>query len=115
MSHPTLFDLVPTLPHQGVTPEARHCSRAGARAAAPRRGRLQQRYVDALLRLGVVGLTDAEAATRLEVPISSICSTRAALRDHLAPAGYRTGRYGTPNTVYVLKVQAGVRFDRRED
>lgn len=121
MSAPrTLFDLVPPhqptrLPHQGLTPEAQHCGRLGAEAAARRRGRLQQRYLDALLAAGAVGLTDAEAAERLSCPVSSICSTRAALRAHLVPHGHRLGRYDTPNTVYVLRVITGARFDRLED
>lgn len=102
-------------PVSAAAPEARRCSRTAAVHAAARRGTLQQRYLDALLAAGAVGLTDAEAAERLSCPVSSICSTRAALRAHLVPHGHRLGRYDAPNTVYVLRVITGARFDRLED
>lgn len=118
MTQPTLFDQrrrPPTLPHQGRTVEAAEASQAAAEHAATRRAPLQARYLALLLRVGAHGLTDHEASVALRVPVSSMCSTRAALRAQLCPHGHRTGPYGERNTVYVLRLVAGRRFDTDEE
>jgi hypothetical protein len=104
-AQPSLFDpptqRTSTLPHQGLSRIARECSIEAAHAAAPRRGRLQERY---LLCLEVLGsATDHAAAKYLGVPLSSICSTRGALREQIEAVGKRMGPFGTSVTLFALK------------
>lgn len=114
---PTLFDVQSppeSLPYQGRSVETQLASLVAAERAAARRPALWNAYLDLLLRRGVHGLTDHEAAAALERPVSSICSTRASrhVAPHLVPHGHRPGPYGEANTVFVLRICLGVAFDR---
>lgn len=105
MTQGSLFDSNrrPTLPHAGLTRIARECSMAGAKAAAPRRARLRERYLEYL---GLIGsATDRQAAEYLGVPLSSICSTRGALRDRVEPVGKAMAEFGVPNTLWALRAR----------
>ena len=97
-----------SLPFQGRTPQSRHTGRKAALAAAERRPSLQQRYLD-LLAGFEDGFTDREAADAMCCPVSSICSTRAAVRDQLVTLGERMGPYGSTNTVWGLASGAKTR------
>jgi hypothetical protein len=108
----SLFDAerLPTLPHAGLTRIARECSIEAARAAAPRRGRLQERYLQYLELMG--SATDQMAAKYLRCPVSSVNSTRNGINaqareadgiDAIAPAGKARGEFGTPNTLWSLR------------
>lgn len=115
---PSLFDHVPpapSLPYQGRTVDALVAGAAAAVSAGTRRARLVDRYLDLLLRRGAHGATDHEAAASLNCPVSSICSTRATdtAAHQITAHGHRRGPYGEINTVFVLKVAVGVRFDAR--
>ncbi len=67
------------LPFSGSSPQAAHASRAGAEDAAPRALSQTVRYLAALKARGDFGLTDAEAATLLNVERSSINARRVPL------------------------------------
>jgi len=103
MTQPTLFDAPPRPPRTfvpGRTLQAVECGRRAAQAIQGRRAALRDRYLAALEAAEPHGLTDHEAAHVLGVPLSSICSTRGALRDQLVTDGARMGPYGQQNTVY---------------
>lgn len=111
MTQPTLWD-APAPPGRpprtfvrGATLQARDCGERAAQAIQSRRAALQDRYLAALEAAEPHGLTDHEAASRLQVPISSICSTRGALMPKAGPHlvisdGDRLGPYGLANTVW---------------
>jgi hypothetical protein len=114
MTQQALFDRInppPALPVQGRGVVSRAASTDGARVAAAHRASLQQRYLDLLLRVGAHGATDHEAAAHLRCGVSSLCSTRAGLGAQLVEHGHRTGPAGARNTVYVLRIVTGARFD----
>lgn len=98
---------LPTLPHQGSTPDARWASLTAAQQEQVRREYLKTRYLELLLRRGSLGATDHEAAEWLRVQVCSMCSTRAALRAHLTSHGHRPGPAGKPNTVWALRIAVG--------
>lgn len=94
------------LPFQGSTPQSRHTGYKAAVSASARRESLQARYLNVLEDWARDhdgdGLTDHEAARLLCCPVSSMCSTRAALRDQLRTHGEREGPYGEKNTIWTL-------------
>lgn len=106
---------LPTLPHQGSTPAARWASLTAAQQEQVRREHLKNRYMDLLLRRGSLGATDHEASEWLGVMVSSMCSTRAALRAHLTSHGHRPGPAGKPNTVWVLRLAIGQAFGSHQE
>lgn len=115
---PSLFDHVPppaSLPYQGGSVEALVAGAAAATHAGARRARLVDRYLALLLARGAHGATDHEAAAALNCPVSSICSTRATdtAAAQITANGHRRGPYKEINTVFVLRVAVGVRFDDR--
>jgi hypothetical protein len=93
----------PTLPFTGRSPRARHCGYLAARSAGARRPRLRDAYVQWLAQRGELGGTDHEAAAALGCPVSSVCSTRSAVRERIVDAGDRVGPYGERNTVWRLR------------
>jgi hypothetical protein len=103
MTQPSLFDTQrrPTLPHQGLSRIARECSVEAAKAAAPRRGRLRARYLEYLRLMGCA--SDPMAADYLDVPLSSICSTRNGIKAQIEAVGKTAGDYGTPVTLFALR------------
>jgi hypothetical protein len=103
MTQPSLFDTSPrpTLPHSGLSRIARECSVDAARAAAPRRGRLQERYLEYLRLMG--SSSDHQAAAWLRCPLSSVNSTRGAVKDQVVAVGKTKGPYGTPVTLFALR------------
>lgn len=111
MTQPTLWDAPQPPPRpprtfaRGRTLQAVECGRRAAQAITGRRAALRDRYLAALEAAEPHGLTDHEAASRLGVPVSSICSTRGALMPKAGPHlvcsdGDRLGPYGLANTVW---------------
>jgi hypothetical protein len=113
-AQPSLFDpptqRTSTLPHQGLSRIARECSLEAAHAAAPRRGRLQERYLAYLRAFG--SSSDLMAAQYLGCPLSSVTSTRNGLiaraREQDEPEtvvaiGKIAGEFGVPNTLWSLR------------
>jgi hypothetical protein len=90
------------LPFSGSTPQSAHASHAGAVDAAPRALNQTVRYLR-LLKDRPNGLTDAEAATLMEVERSTINARRAPLvkAGLVFSDGFRPGPTGkVKNTVW---------------
>jgi hypothetical protein len=81
----------------------------GAQHAARRRGEKLMLLLGAYVTAGSNGLTGHEAVARTGLPMQSICSLRAALKDanEIRPCGQRMGAYGVPVDVHVV-TEAGV-------
>jgi hypothetical protein len=102
MAHP--LNTQPALPYSGITPQSRHASYLGARAAAGRANSQTRSYLK-LLKEHATGLTDLEAAHMMGIERSSVNARRAPLvkQGRVFPAGFRKGASGVKNTVWVLR------------
>jgi hypothetical protein len=91
------------LPFQGLSPIARQNSYLAAKSVAASRGIKTQWYM-AYLRQ-VKRATDHQAARRLKIPRSSICSIRNALctAGLVEAVGSTIGRYGKRCTLWALR------------
>jgi hypothetical protein len=89
------------LPFNGSTPLSLHTSRAGAKDAEQRSTSQTIRYIEALTD-AVDGLTDAEAAKVLGIPLASVCARRAPLRKAglIFCEGTRPGPTGIGNAIW---------------
>lgn len=89
------------LPFQGATPLSLHTSRAGAESAKDRAPSQLIRYI-CLLVDSADGVTDHEAAFRLQIPLASVCARRDPLRKAglVHAEGIRPGPTGEQNAIW---------------
>jgi hypothetical protein len=89
------------LPYSGSVPLTIHTSRQGAEDAKARALPQTIRYV-AALQDAAEGLTDAEAAKVLDIPLASVCARRAPLRKAglIYAEGTRPGPTGVGNAIW---------------
>ena len=94
----------PPLLFSGITPQSRHTSYLGAKAAESRAATQVEKYV-ALLRAHPGGLTDLEAAMLLQLERSSINARRVPLlrAGLVVPMGFRKSPSGVRNVLWGLR------------
>lgn len=92
------------IPFSGVTPQSRHASHQGAEAIAQKQPALILRYLRLLVDAADRGVTDQEAAVRLDCKVSTVNARRGELMalDLVKPGGCRPGDSGTDITVWRL-------------